>query len=168
MACSFFTFVALALMAVTSFACESPEVTSDVYTTTDALLTKESVLIVELGVQCKNVVPELNLYADVMGSLVPATKIPGEEKFQVTVTDTHKALAAGTYAVHVYDDEGATQYRKAQRAGEPTAAVKALFTVDVEHKGASGTLNINSEFCAAAIAVLVWYLAYSARCKMIE
>lgn len=153
-------------LAVASLACEAPEVTSSVYSTSDGQLMKESVVIVEFSVQCKSQAADMNLHAEVLGSLLPATKIPGEEKYQVTVTDVHKAIPAGAYTVQVYDDEGATAYKKAQRAGEPTAAVASIFSVSLEHKGATGGLNINTEMVAAAVAVLVFYSAYTAKAKM--
>lgn len=166
MAYTLFSLLVLSL-AAGSLACEAPEVTSSVYSTSDGQLMKESVVIVEFSVQCKNQqAADMHLHAEILGSMMPVTKIPGEEKYQVSVADLHKAIPAGAYSVQVYDDEGATAYKKAQRAGEPTAAVASIFSVPLDHKGAAGGLNINTEMVAAAVAAFVFYCAYTAKAKM--
>jgi translocon-associated protein subunit delta len=53
-----------------------------------------------------------------------------------------------------------------QRSKEDTATVKPLFTIDVNHQGAWKGPIVQSEFLAAAIAMFVWYLAFSAKSKL--
>lgn len=131
-------------------------------------MSTETVVIVEFELACKNNPKELNLYAEFNGRTLPASQSISSDKFQVSFSEEHKKLPAGTYTVRFFDDELFADLRKAQRSGEDASSVKTLFGVSFEHQGASEGPWIQTEHIAAMTAVLVSYLAYSARSHLLS
>ncbi|XP_072174566.1 translocon-associated protein subunit delta-like [Diadema setosum] len=154
-------FVAFAPFFSLAESCIGASSTNQVYTTTDAALSSETVFLVEFGLTCKNGVSNLFLYAEVEGMQLPVSK-SGDNKYQVSWTEEHKKAPSGTYNVRIYDEEGFSALRKAQRAGEESK-VKPLLTIPAEHPGVSKGPWVSTELIATAVAGLVWYTAYSAK-----
>jgi len=146
--------------------CLSPQVSPKVYTTSEVMMSSETVVIIEFSVTCKNGVKDLNLYAEFNGKTVPASREQGSNFYQVSFSDEHKKIPSGTYNVRFFDEEAYADLRKAQRSGEDTSEIKSLFSIPISHQGASRGPWVQSEFVAASVAILVWYLAYSARSNM--
>ena len=55
---------------------------------------------------------------------------------------------------------------QAQRSGEDLDKVTSLFSIDVVHPGASQGFWLQSEFCATAIAGIVFAFAHLTRSKL--
>ncbi|CAH1784988.1 unnamed protein product, partial [Owenia fusiformis] len=144
--------------------CLAPDVKSNIYTTTETAMSSQTVFIVEFSLACKNKLKNVNVYADLNGKTVPASR--SGDKYQVSFSDEHKKLSSGTYTVRFFDEEGYAALRKAQRGGDDTSAVKPLFTQDVVHKGASSGQYVQSEFVATSAALLVFYFAWNARSNL--
>ena len=107
--------------------------------------------------------------------------------YQASWSEEIKKAARGNFVIHVYDDEGYAALRKvkhkqyysysiinyssflpqAQRSGEEASAVKTLSTVILNHPGAYNGPWINSELEAFALAVGVYYYAFSAKAKLV-
>lgn len=98
---------------------------------------------------------------------ISAVRINDENKYQVSWIDDPKKASSGEYSVTLYDDEGYAALRKAIRSGEDTSSVKPLVTIVVNFPGAYQGPWVNSEFMAAVLSVLVWYLAFSAKSKLL-
>lgn len=160
-----FAFLAVLPIFGAGDTCLSPKVDSKVYTTTETTASAETVVIVEFSVACKNGIKDMNLYAEFNGKAIPASKV-GNNKYQVSFSDEHKKIPSGNYEVRLFDDEGYSILRKAQRGGEDTVAVKSFFSVPVYHAGASKGPWVQSEFVAAMVGIIVWYSAYHARSKL--
>ncbi|KAL5014553.1 hypothetical protein ScPMuIL_008823 [Solemya velum] len=158
-------FVSLPFL-VAGDACLSPEVKSQTYTTTEAVASMETVLIAQFSLRCKNGLKDINLYADINGKTVPVTRTTEPFKYQVSLSDEHKKLPAGHYSVHLYDDEGYSALRKAHRSGENIDAVKPLYTIGIDHPGVWKGVMVQSEFVAAGVAIVLWYLAYRAKSSL--
>ncbi|KAK7102952.1 translocon-associated protein subunit delta-like [Littorina saxatilis] len=148
--------------------CLGPQVTSQTYTTPEAIVSTETVFIVEFSVACKNGLKNINLYAEFGGKTVPASKIgePNGNKFQLSLSDEHKKLPSGNYQVRVFDEEGYAWLRKAQRSGENLDNIKPLFTLDLSHSGVWSGPVLQSEFVAAMTAIFVWWSAYTAKSRL--
>uniref|UniRef100_A0A4D5RAI4 Translocon-associated protein subunit delta n=1 Tax=Scolopendra viridis TaxID=118503 RepID=A0A4D5RAI4_SCOVI len=146
--------------------CQNPQVSSESYTTTDATVVVNIAFIAQFTVKCSNNVKNLNLYADVNGKIIPVTKSLEENKYQVSWTEDPKKVSSGEHQVKIYDEEGFALLRKAQRNGEDTSNLKPSFTIGVNHHGTYTGPWVQSEFMAAATALVVWYLAYSAKSKI--
>ncbi|KAK2165328.1 hypothetical protein LSH36_52g09047 [Paralvinella palmiformis] len=146
--------------------CLSPSVKPKVYTTTDASVAVNTVIVIEFSVTCKNGIKDLNLYAELNGHAIPASKIKDSNSFQVSFSSLHKDTPAGNYEVRFFDEEGYSALRKAQRSGDNAKSVASLFAVPVTHPGASHGILVQTEFVAAVVATLVWYIAHSARGKL--
>jgi translocon-associated protein subunit delta len=129
-------------------------------------MSSETVVIVELALTCKNGAKGLNLYADFNGRTFPASRILDSDKYQVSFVDEHKKLPSGSYKVRFFDEERYSDLRKAQRSGEDTSSVKSLIDVDIRHGGASHGPWIQTEHIATALAMIVWYFAYSTRSEL--
>ncbi|XP_075435630.1 translocon-associated protein subunit delta-like [Ascaphus truei] len=103
------------------------------------------------------------LYADVNGKQFPATRGQDIGRYQVSWSVEHKNARSGTYEVKFFDEESYSVLRKAQRNNEDLSAIKPLFTVNVDHRGAWNGPWVSTEVQAALIGILVYYTAYSAK-----
>nr|XP_048689347.1 translocon-associated protein subunit delta isoform X2 [Caretta caretta] len=124
---------AAALGGATGETCPEPTIVPSYYTTADAVISSESVFVVEIALTCRNGAQNVALYADVNGKQFPVTR--GQD--------------VGRY--------------QAQRNNEDISAIRALFTVSVDHRGAWSGPWVSTEVLAAAIGLLVYYLALSAK-----
>ena len=52
---------------------------------------------------------------------------------QVSISDEHKKLSSGRYEVRLFDEEGYSLLRKAQRSGESVDAIKPVTTISFNH-----------------------------------
>jgi len=147
--------------------CLAPQVTSKTYTTSESAVSVDTVFIVEFSLACKNELLGINLYADIGGRMLPATKTAETNKYQISVTDEHKKLPSGTYDVKFYDEEGFAAMRKAQRSGESAANIKPLFNIAISHGGIWTGPIVQTEFVAAMASIVVWWMAYTARSKLL-
>jgi len=177
------TIIALTLLAVVAVVvvngdgCVSPSVTTNTYTTKHLALSSQTAYLAQFNVQCKNedVTGSLNLYAEVeAGVLVPvAVGGDGDDStttYQVSWVVEHKNAVTGDIPINVYDEEGFTAYRKAQRTeGGDVSSVAALFTVNVNHPGATKDgLFVQSEFIAVVCVLAVWWCANNIKTQILS
>ncbi|XP_003386631.1 PREDICTED: translocon-associated protein subunit delta-like [Amphimedon queenslandica] len=146
--------------------CPNPKVESSTYTSGDAFFSTETVYSIELTVTCSNNQAP-SLYAFVNNELILVTKSTSSNSYQVSWSLPHNKAVKGTIPVGFYDDEGASTMRKNMRYGEDVK-VDPLFTVDVEHKGIKTQSFIAPGFVAMLLSLLVWWLANTARQKLME
>ncbi|XP_041497006.1 translocon-associated protein subunit delta isoform X4 [Microtus oregoni] len=112
------SFGALALLLLSSLSCCSaeaclePQITPSYYTTSDAVISTETVFIVEISLTCKNRVQNMALYADVSGKQFPVTRGQDVGRYQVSWSLEHKSAHAGTYEVRFFDEESYSLLRK--------------------------------------------------------
>nr|XP_055045152.1 translocon-associated protein subunit delta [Misgurnus anguillicaudatus] len=155
--------LALCLGLCAAETCTDPVISPSSYTTTDALISSETVFIVELSLACANGAQSVALYADVNGKQFPVTRGQDVGKYQVSWSVPHKQASSGTYQVKFFDEESYSVLRKAQRNNEDVDAIKPLFSVNVDHRGAWNGPWVSTEILAALIGILVYYLAYSTK-----
>ncbi|XP_014984009.3 translocon-associated protein subunit delta isoform X1 [Macaca mulatta] len=144
-------------------ACLEPQITPSYYTTSDAVISTETVFIVEISLTCKNRVQNMALYADVGGKQFPVTRGQDVGRYQVSWSLDHKSAHAGTYEVRFFDEESYSLLRKAQRNNEDISIIPPLFTVSVDHRGTWNGPWVSTEVLAAAIGLVIYYLAFSAK-----
>jgi translocon-associated protein subunit delta len=144
-------------------ACLEPQITPSYYTTSDAVISTETVFIVEISLTCKNRVQNMALYADVSGKQFPVTRGQDVGRYQVSWSLDHKSAHAGTYEVRFFDEESYSLLRKAQRNNEDASIIPPLFTVSVDHRGTWNGPWVSTEVLAAAIGLVIYYLAFSAK-----
>ncbi|XP_072552409.1 translocon-associated protein subunit delta isoform X3 [Salminus brasiliensis] len=155
--------LALCLSLCAAETCTDPVISTSSYTTTDAVISSETVFIVELSLACGNGAQSLALYADVNGKQFPVTRGQDVGKYQVSWSAPHKQAGSGTYQVKFFDEESYSTLRKAQRNNEDVEAIKPLFTVNVDHRGAWSGPWVSTEVLAAVIGIALYYLAYSSK-----
>lgn len=167
---TYFILFATCIAASYGNSCVDPEVTASQYTTQDATVLTNIAYVAEFSLKCSNRPSGIPLYAEVGGKLLPAARIGDDNrpKYQVSWTEEVKKAKSGDYSVNLYDEEGYGALRKALRSGEDISSVKPLVTVVVNHPGAYQGPWVNSEFMAAVLSVVVWYLAFSAKSKLLS
>ncbi|XP_052068967.1 translocon-associated protein subunit delta-like [Mytilus californianus] len=158
--------VVLLPFAVLGSTCVSPDVKTETYTTTDGMASMDTVFVVEFSLKCQQKVENLNLYADINGRTVPATKTNKADNYQISFSEEHKNLPSGSYQVRLYDDEGYSALKKAQRSGDSESQIKPVHTFHISHPGVWKGPLLQSEFVASMVAILVWYFAYTAKAKL--
>jgi translocon-associated protein subunit delta len=79
-----------------------------------------------------------------------------------------KKSRSGDFIINLFDEEGYASLRKAMRNNEDLSTVQPLAAVILNHPGAYQGPWVNSEFMAAVLAVVVWYVAFSAKSKLLS
>ena len=87
-------------------------------------------------------------------------------RYQISWTTEVKHAKTGDHEVNLFDEEGYTAAKRAIESGEESA-VKPLVTIVVNYPGAYKGPWINSELLAAALSILVFYLAYSSKSALL-
>ncbi|TSM04888.1 Selenide, water dikinase 2 [Bagarius yarrelli] len=141
----------LQIHVMDSDTCTEPVISTSSYTTADAVISSETVFIVELSLACGNGAQSIALYADVNGKQFPVTRGQDVGKYQVSWSVPHKEASSGTYQVKFFDEEAYSTLRKAQRNNEDIEAIKPLFSVNVEHRGRIACANVLSDLYAMGI-----------------
>ncbi|XP_071439272.1 translocon-associated protein subunit delta [Hetaerina americana] len=151
--------------------CTNPEVSATAFTTQDATVLTSIAYVSEFTLQCSNGAEKdrLPLYAEVNGVTLPTARIgpEGYGRYQVSWTEEISSAHTGDVPVHLYDEDGYATLRKLLRNNEDTSNAKPLVTIVVNHPGAYQGPWVNSEFMAVMLAALVWYLAFTAKSKLL-
>lgn len=151
--------------------CSSPQVTASAFTTQDATVLTSIAYVSEFTLKCSNGAEKdrLPLYAEVNGVTLPTARIgpEGNGRYQVSWTEEISKAHTGDVSVHLFDEDGYATLRKLLRNGEDTSSAKPLVTIVVNHPGAYQGPWVNSEFMAVMLAALVWYLAFTAKSKLL-
>ena len=130
------------------------------------ILSKETVLITEFNLKCSGDYAKVeSWYAELNGRIVAAVHEPDSSTFQVTVSDSHASFPAGTYQFNFYTDDSIGDVRKALRSGEQVDT-KPVFSIPLNHGGAKEPFWLASQFIASVSALLLWWLAYTAKGKL--
>ena len=158
--------VVVLMLVVLGNTCVSPDVKTQIYTTTDGMASMDTVFVVEFSLKCNQKVENFNLYAEIGGKTIPVSKTPTADNYQISFSDEHKNLPSGSYEVKLYDDEGFSALKKAQRSGETEGQIKPIHIFTIDHPGVWKGPLVQSEFVASLVAILVWYLAYTAKAKL--
>ncbi|NXR01052.1 SSRD protein, partial [Sagittarius serpentarius] len=111
--------------------CPEPTIVPSYYTTSDAVISSESVFVVEIYALCPQ---NVALYADVNGKQFPVTRGQDVGRYQVSWSLEHRSAQSGTYEVKFFDEESYSALRKAQRNNEDVSRIRPLFTVNVDHR----------------------------------
>lgn len=83
-------------------------------------------------------------------------------------TEETKKARRGVYNIRILDEEGFAALRKAQRSGADTSSVAALAELTLSHPGAFNGPYVNSEILAAGLSILVAYIAFSTKSKLLS
>ena len=153
--------------------CRVKDVQSNSYTTTDGLVITNVAFINTFTVTCDSGRSDhLSLFAEVpsIGKSVPVVRSADGASYQVSWVEELKQASSGDRDVKVYDEEGYSALRKAQRRAEETRStpetVNPILTLTINHGGTYRGPWINAEVIAIVAVLSVWYLAYSAKSKL--
>ncbi|XP_057245148.1 translocon-associated protein subunit delta, partial [Malurus melanocephalus] len=109
------------------------------YTTSDAVIASESVFVVEISLVCKNGAQNVALYADVNGKQFPVTRGQDVGRYQVSTGGSGEGIR-----------------------GAQMSWVGPLVTPN-SPQGAWNGPWVSTEVVAAAIGLVVYYLAFSTK-----
>jgi translocon-associated protein subunit delta len=73
----------------------------------------------------------------------------------------HKQAASGEIKIKVYDEEGFSALKKAQRNGEDLSKIKELKQFELEHQSNYAGFYIQSEYVAIVSFAVIFYFAQS-------
>ncbi|NXV56007.1 SSRD protein, partial [Molothrus ater] len=143
--------------------CPEPTIAPSYYTTSDAVIASESVFVVEISLVCKNGAQVRHPHHGGAQTHPQTPTGSGSTKENVSWSLEHRQAQSGTYEVKFFDEESYSALRKAQRNNEDVSRIRPLFTVNVEHRGAWNGPWVSTEVVAAAIGLVVYYLAFSTK-----
>jgi translocon-associated protein subunit delta len=155
----------LLMASSTMAACANPKVTASSYTPSDSQVLSAIPFIAEFSLACDGGETPA-LYADIEGMLMPVTKSVEGDKYQVSWIQDVKKASTGDRSVALYDTEGYTAVRRSRATGQ-ASTVSPLVTIVVSYPGSYSGPWLNSEHLAAALAVAIFYLAFSSRSSLL-
>jgi len=155
----------LPMVASAMGGCANPKVTASSYTPSDSQVLSAIPFIAEFTLTCDGG-ENPALYADIEGILVPVTKSMDGDKYQVSWIQETKKASTGDRSVDLYDTEGFTAVRRSRATGQ-ASTVSPLVTIVVSYPGSYSGPWLNSEHLAAALAAMVFYLAFSSRSSLL-
>jgi hypothetical protein len=122
--------LAIALFGFVNASCKA---ISRQYSTSQTILSKETVLIVEFELSCSGASSEKDVwYAIMNGKILPVVYHPDTKKYQVSYSDGHFTIPKGTYTFQFFNEAAIGEIRKALRNGEQITS-NAAFTIDLHH-----------------------------------
>ncbi|CAH8858206.1 unnamed protein product [Trichobilharzia szidati] len=127
------TFLTLTFKLAAS--CDEFDVRAVSYSASEAVLSTETVILVEGEAKCKGK-GSPDLFAELNGVFQPVSRHIETDNFQVTFVFNHKSIPKGDYLVRFYNDKGVTAFLRSMKGGV-TPDVQPVFTVTVRHKGIS-------------------------------
>lgn len=153
--------------------CKVKDVQSTPYTTTDGYVITNVAYINTFTLACENSNSDrLALFAEIpfIGKTLPVIRSADGKRYQVSWAEDIARARSGEQLIKVYDEEGHSALRKAQRKADETKtsveAVEPLFTLSISHPGTYKGPLVPIEFLAVAMALFVYYVAYSAKSKL--
>ncbi|KAL9921153.1 translocon-associated protein delta [Glossina fuscipes fuscipes] len=154
------------ISAVQATSCNNPKVTITSFSTEDATILTQLAHIGEFSLKCSNEVKP-NLFAEFpCGKVVPVARV-AENQYQVSWIEDVKKSSSGSVVVRLFDDEGYSSLRKAQRDGGAKASnVKSIIDVTVTTKGAYKGPWVKAELVAAFLIAGVAYFAITTKNKV--
>merc|ERR1712183_137152 len=139
--------------------CENPTVDSVAYTTTDGTLVSKIAFLSDFTVSCSNGAKDLSLYADTGANIISVARA-GALNYQVSWT--------GEISAKLYDEQGYSALKKAQRSGESVESIAPLATLNIYHAGTYTGPYVQSDKVAILSAIGVFYYAYSVKSYITE
>lgn len=133
----------------------------------DLVIANQLGFITEFKLKCKSEINSIPLFAEVNGNIQPVFR--NQENYQFSWTEEKIKAKTGSREIKLFDEEQFSSYRKAQRAGE-TPSVKPLATLYVKYSGSFGSnlLFFSSEFIVFAMSLVLAYLAFQNRMKLVS
>ncbi|KAL5285998.1 SSR4 family protein [Megaselia abdita] len=161
-----FVVLVLSVFAASAFGaqCTSPKASATSFTSSDATIVSQVASIVDLSFKCSSG-EVTQLFAEVAGQVFPVAKV-GTDKYQISWNDDFKKSVTGSVNIRLFDEEGYSSIRKAQREGSSISSVKSLTEVVVSIPSVYNGPLINSELLVAVLTIFVAYFAYTTKSKL--
>uniref|UniRef100_T1H2G9 Translocon-associated protein subunit delta n=1 Tax=Megaselia scalaris TaxID=36166 RepID=T1H2G9_MEGSC len=154
----FVVFAVLSVFAASAYgACTSPKASATSFTSSDATIVSQVATVVDLSFKCSNgETPQL--YGEINGRVILASKI--------SWNDEVKKAISGSVTIRLFDEEGYSNIRKAQREGVSLSSVKSISEVTVSVPSAYTGPLVNSELLVAFLAIFIGYFAFTTKSKL--
>ena len=175
------TFIVSKLTHIFSFnnnklvlSCKVSSVDPQTYTTTDGLVVTNVAHIVTFTLTCSSGrSDQLTLFAEIpaIKQTVLVSLAPNGKSYQVSWTEEAAKATTGEKEIKIYDEEGLAALRKAQRKAEETGTspspVEPLTKLTVYHPGLYKGPLFQVQVLAVSALILVYYVAYNAKSKLV-
>ena len=150
----------LLLLVSAVMSCTNPKI-SDVttFTTQDTNINTETAFVVQFRAQCSGNTKHGQFFAEVNGNLLSSSVDESGERYQLSWTEENKVARTGEVRVRLFDEEGFSALKKAQRNNEDVSKVKELRTVSVYNKGTYKGPYLQSEIVVLFLFGAVFYWA---------
>jgi len=99
------------------------------------------------------------LFAEINGVLLTSSSDESGEKYQIGWSEPHKTAHTGQIKLRLFDEEGFSAFKKAQRNNEDVKKVKELRIVEFYHQGLSSGPYVQSELLVTILFAVVYYWA---------
>jgi len=146
--------------------CQSPKF-SDVnsFSTQDAKLNTETSYSVQFRVKCANNAKNLQFFTinDATGHFIVSSSDASGELYQLSWTEPHKSARTGEIKLRVFDEEGFSALKKAQRNNEDIGKVKEIQTLSVTHHGTYKGPVLQTEIFVTILFGAIFFWAQSKR-----
>uniref|UniRef100_A0A1A9WQL3 Translocon-associated protein subunit delta n=1 Tax=Glossina brevipalpis TaxID=37001 RepID=A0A1A9WQL3_9MUSC len=151
--------------AAQASSCNNPKLTVTSFSTEDATILTQLAHIGEFSLKCSNEIKP-NLFAEFpCGKVVPVACV-AENQYQVSWIEDVKRSSSGNVVVRLFDEEGYSSLRKAQRDGGKVSNVKSLIDVTIVTKSAYKGPWVKAELVAAFLIAGVAYFAITTKNKV--
>ncbi|XP_055377933.1 translocon-associated protein subunit delta [Condylostylus longicornis] len=147
--------------------CANPQISNiNSFNTGDATIVTKIAYIAEFYVGCENEeTPQL--FVELENKIIPLARV-GDNTYQISWIEDIKKARSGDFNVRLFDEEGYSNLRKAQRIGEDLSTVKSLSEFVINATGAYKGPWVNSELLAILIAGITSYFALTTRSKLVS
>lgn len=147
--------------------CNDPKF-SDVktFSSQDTKLNTETAYVVQFRVQCAGNAKNVPFFGAVNGNFLASSADESGERYEISWSEPTEKARSGEVVVRIYDEEGFSAYKKAQRTNGDLSKVKELKSVSFYHQGAYRGPSVQSELLVTVLFGAVFYWAQSIRNKI--
>jgi translocon-associated protein subunit delta len=98
-------------------------------------------------------------FAELNGKLLSSSSDESGEKYQIGWSESHKTARTGQIKLRVFDEDGFSALKKAQRNNEDVSKVKEIRVIDFYHQGTYSGPYVQSELLVTILFAAVYYWA---------
>uniref|UniRef100_A0A2P2HXF6 Translocon-associated protein subunit delta n=1 Tax=Hirondellea gigas TaxID=1518452 RepID=A0A2P2HXF6_9CRUS len=165
------TFIFFALFLASAYGssvCENAVVDATGFTTQDATIVSKIAYISDFTLTCSNGAKDISLYAETGNGIAGVARTVDGSRYQVSWLMDTVSAPSGVQTIKLYDEQGYSALRKAQRSEESTEGVEPIATISMYHPGAYHGPWIQSETVAVLASIGIFYYAFTQKNIIME
>ncbi|XP_018015087.2 translocon-associated protein subunit delta, partial [Hyalella azteca] len=151
-----------------SSVCENAVVEASGFTTLDATIVSKVAYISDFTLTCSNGAKDISLYAETSSGVAGVARSLDGSRYQVSWISDIASAPSGVQDIKLFDEQGYSALKKAQRSGESSSGVKPLATISLYHPGAYRGPWVQSETIAVICSIAIFYYAFKQKSIITE